>query len=259
MLSDSERKRLYNNDELSPIEYYKKNRRADQKTFQERLKIIEKFCSPGLLLDIGTNIGTLLAVARERGWNAIGIDFNHRAAQYGATAYGVDIREVEFSNNGFANESVDLVLMNDVLEHLPDPLSVLREIQRLLRPGGKFFMSTPDAGSGMCRIMGPSWIHYKPREHLVYYSRKSLAYALHKAGFNILWCKNVARYRSLESFIEKGSLYLPSLTSVRKLIPSFLTNRIILPLFFYDEVALLAEKQKDQPGNRTTQNPPEIP
>jgi SAM-dependent methyltransferase len=74
----------------------------------------------------------------------------------------------------------------DVLEHLADPLAALERLRRLLRPGGRLFLSTPDAGSLTARLMGRRWHYLDPVQHITVFSRDNLRRALERAGFSVV-------------------------------------------------------------------------
>ncbi len=85
----------------------------------------------------------------------------------------------------FPAASFDAVVMWDVIEHLWDPPAALQTVARLLRPGGRLCLSTPDAGSAMARLAGRRWAFMTPPEHLGFFSRQSMARLLNSAGLEL--------------------------------------------------------------------------
>ena len=81
---------------------------------------------------------------------------------------------------------VDAVAMLDVIEHLPDPLSVLKLVNARLRPGGHLVITTGDWDSVLSRSMKSSWRLMTPPQHLFFFSRRSLAAILERAGFRVI-------------------------------------------------------------------------
>ena len=73
----------------------------------------------------------------------------------------------------------------DVLEHTGDPQAVLRECNRILKPGGILAINVPDNNSWLHKIMGRRWFFYLS-VHLYYFSRKTLRALLNKTGFSLL-------------------------------------------------------------------------
>ena len=73
----------------------------------------------------------------------------------------------------------------DVIEHLDDPRRALAECRRNLEPGGWIFLSTPDAGSIVGRIMGHRWHYQDPVQHINLLSRYNLDRLLRESGFRV--------------------------------------------------------------------------
>jgi SAM-dependent methyltransferase len=98
---------------------------------------------PGRLLDVGCGIGGLLEVARDAGWQAIGIDVDPAVVAY-ARRRGLDARVGRLPGLGLPAASFDVVTLWNVLDFLPDPLGVLLETFRLLTRGGRVIVRTPN-------------------------------------------------------------------------------------------------------------------
>jgi len=93
----------------------------------------------------------------------------------------------------------DLVTAIEVVEHLEDPVSYLRQLRRVLSDGGALFLTTPNFGSLRARLMGLRWEQYCNPTHLFYFTYASLACALRQAGFS-----SVSRVRTLVSYPHHG-------------------------------------------------------
>ena len=99
--------------------------------------------APGRLLDVGTGVGMLVRLAGERGWQAVGVDVDPAVVAY-ARARGLDVRLGELGKLELAAASFDLVTLWNVIDFVADPLSVLAECHRVLVPGGRIFVRTPN-------------------------------------------------------------------------------------------------------------------
>jgi len=120
-------------------------------------------------LDVGCSTGFVVEAARAAGWEAVGIDLNPSAVEFGRTR-GLDLRPVALEDCGFEPGSFDAVSLFDVLEHLIDPAATLRACARLLRPGGIVFLYVPNYDSASRLLMGQAAHFIWPTHHLNYYT-----------------------------------------------------------------------------------------
>jgi 2-polyprenyl-3-methyl-5-hydroxy-6-metoxy-1,4-benzoquinol methylase len=97
---------------------------------------------PGRVLDVGCGGGWFLRAAAERGWTAVGVDPSPEAVRRARQRLGVDARQGNLEAQDFEPESFDLVTLWNVLEVIPEPLTVLRTVRPLLRPGGTLHLRT---------------------------------------------------------------------------------------------------------------------
>jgi SAM-dependent methyltransferase len=106
---------------------------------------------PGVeILDIGSSPPILLAALKRRGCSAAGVDVAPDRFADVIAALGLDIRRCDIEQEAlpFPDASFDVVLLNEVFEHLRvNPIRTIREIHRVLRPGGILSLSTPNARS----------------------------------------------------------------------------------------------------------------
>jgi SAM-dependent methyltransferase len=146
--------------------------------------------SPGRLLDVGCGDGTIPARLRRLGWSAEGTEVDPEAAAHARTKHGLTVHLGSLETLGLSGDSFDAVVMNHVVEHVHDPVALLRECRRILRPGGRLVVVTPNTKSLGHRIFGKDWGHLDPPRHLHLFSRSSLRECAQKAGIGIggLWC-----------------------------------------------------------------------
>lgn len=138
---------------------------------------------PGRYLDVGCGSGYDMVRLRDRGWQVSGFEVSRQAAEAGRAA-GLDIRHgADLAQAGFPEASFDLSTMFCVLPHLHDPLTALREVRRLLKPGGILFMTMPNLQSVNFNLFGPRWYHLDPPRHLYFFSRGNLEELALRAGF----------------------------------------------------------------------------
>jgi len=138
----------------------------------------------GKVLEIGCGNGELLAHLRSLGWTCRGVEPDARSAAI-ARARGLDIIEGgALTDNLIPPESVDAIVMSHAIEHLNDPGEVLRRCHRILRPGGRIVMLTPNLRSFGHRRFGRNWLHLDPPRHLYLFTGLSLGRLAKAAGFD---------------------------------------------------------------------------
>jgi SAM-dependent methyltransferase len=124
------------------------------------------------VLDIGCGAGQLLQEAQRRGWEVRGTELSQVAAQHASQVLGVPIHCGDFRELGLPAGSLDLVVMQAVVEHLRAPIDFLRDSAALLRPGGVLFFSVPNVVSAehrLARLLGQPWRGFIV-EHLYYFT-----------------------------------------------------------------------------------------
>jgi 2-polyprenyl-3-methyl-5-hydroxy-6-metoxy-1,4-benzoquinol methylase len=188
----------YNSGQSSRIQYYLDVEAADRRSFGEILDLLESLRpARGRILDVGPNVGTCLLLAAERGWKAAGIEINAEAARYCREARGLDVGTGVFDDGCRPEQSFDVVLMTDVIEHLRDPLAALVLVRKLLKPGGLVLVTTPDVGHWSGRLL-----QIKPFEHLYYFTSATMAASLEKAGLRVLCVRSFDRHHNLTAMVH---------------------------------------------------------
>jgi 2-polyprenyl-3-methyl-5-hydroxy-6-metoxy-1,4-benzoquinol methylase len=137
-------------------------------------------------LDVGCSTGFVVEAARDAGWDAIGIDLNPSAIEFGL-ARGLHLHTVALEDAGFDAASFDAVSLFDVLEHLLDPLRTLRACTRLLKPGGILFLYVPNYDSASRLLMGKDAHFIWPTHHLNYYTPATIRDLLAREGLEAVY------------------------------------------------------------------------
>lgn len=155
---------------------------AKRATFHRLLALLERYVAPGRLLDVGSAVGLLLEVARERGWEVTGVEVSRHAVALARERLGGDVVHLGRLEDAPLDEaSFDAITLTDVLEHLPDPVASLRRCRELLAPGGRLLITTPAVGCASERLMGRGWFQFKD-EHTRLFTPSALRTALARAG-----------------------------------------------------------------------------
>jgi 2-polyprenyl-3-methyl-5-hydroxy-6-metoxy-1,4-benzoquinol methylase len=171
-------------------EYYYKAKNTHAPTIREcylrtaksQVRLIQKYASGTNLLDIGCAQGFFLFSASKAGYTTRGIEISQDAAAYAIKEFGLDVEAKPFEELRFPESSFDVVTLWQVLEHVPYPLTVLKEVYRILKPGGLVVASTPNIESIPAKILRKKWWDIK-RLHINQFTTKTLADILHNAGF----------------------------------------------------------------------------
>jgi len=138
---------------------------------------------PGRVLDVGCGDGARLEILRARGWDVRGVDPDPRAVEAARRRLGDRVTEGGLEDAPFAPGSFDVVLLEHVLEHVEDPVDLLRRCRGLLRPGGRLSAVTPNVEGLGHRTFKAAWRGLEPPRHLTLFGPKSLEAAARRAGF----------------------------------------------------------------------------
>jgi SAM-dependent methyltransferase len=180
---------------------------GQRRTARQALDQIEAQVSPrGTLLDLGCWVGFLLAEARDRGWNTIGVEPSEFASAYARDCLGLTVLNDDLFSADLPPGAFDVVTLGDVIEHLTDPGDALQQIRGWLAPGGVLWMALPDAGSRIARTMGRRWWSVLPT-HVQYFTRGSMATLLHRHGFELLGVTASPKTFSVGYYVGRFSGY----------------------------------------------------
>jgi len=138
---------------------------------------------PGRLLEVGSGSGRFLNRMRKAGWTVEGIDFDPVAAARVKERFGIPVAVGSLPELGYPEGKYDVVAMSQVIEHVPDPMALLKECRRVLRPGGRLVLSTPNALSVAHRLHGKHWRGLEPPRHQHIFSPAALERCARDCGF----------------------------------------------------------------------------
>lgn len=171
----------------------------------------ERAPDPPRLLDLGCWVGFLLAEARERGWEGVGVEPSAFASAYARERLGLDVRREGLLEADLPGGSFDAAVLGDVIEHLPRPGEALDRLATLLRPDGPrvAWLALPDAGSRVARAMGTRWWSVIPT-HVQYFTRGSLATLLRRHGWEVLEVSTAPKAFTVRYYLERTGGYSPA-------------------------------------------------
>jgi 2-polyprenyl-3-methyl-5-hydroxy-6-metoxy-1,4-benzoquinol methylase len=217
------------------------------KTFERRMRFVERWVRPhSKVLDIGCAAGFFLRVMRERGHDVRGLELSSAIARIAHEHLGEErvfvgaLEDLPADASGFERGSFDLVTMWDVLEHVPDPQSLLRHARAMLRPGGTLILETQNVDSRFAQLLGRRWQHYKHQEHLYHFNPATIARLLQQEGWEVI--SNTPRfggkYVSLGFIAERAGRLSPAAAFLLK--PLHLLGRANLYVNLRDEMVVVA-------------------
>ncbi len=221
--------------EVSQDPLYFAEQEARRKTFEIYLSKLEKiYPERGKLLDVGTNTGLFVKIARDRGWNARGLEPNRWAVEFALKNYQIDLINKPFASGVFPENSFDVITMWDVIEHFADPVAELKKVCRYLKSGGVLAFSTVDPESPLARFMGSKWPWYMEM-HRVFLSRRTADSYLQRIGFSKVIFRPHWRRLSLGYLASRLKAINKKLAAVAQgAIKTFGLPRLIVPYYAND-------------------------
>jgi SAM-dependent methyltransferase len=190
---------------------YVEEEAGQRETARRALQRIESHVpGRGRVLDLGCWVGFLLAEARDRGWQATGVEPSSFGASYARERLGLEVIEADLFEAPLPQHAFHAVTLGDVIEHLIDPGEALRRISALLAPGGVLWMAIPDAGSRLARAMGRRWWSVIPT-HVQYFTRGSIATLLDRSGYELLELDTAPKAFTVRYYLERTEGYSPAL------------------------------------------------
>lgn len=165
--------------------------------FKNAKKLIEKRISSGRILDIGCSSGLFLDVMD--GWERHGIEFPSQAGDVAREKYGKSIHLGALETYSGEPEYFDCITFFDSFDHMLNPIDVLAQVKKLLKPGGVLLIKVHDTGCLYARISGKSLYSIVPPYHVFFYTRSSLENVLVQAGFEITDFRHMAHVLQLKT------------------------------------------------------------
>lgn len=202
-LDDDELERMYSQDyrdETPPSGYLSDQRHLGEMLSRWIDRRIGRDLTRRHLMDIGCAAGAWVSVFHQQGWQACGIDANPKWVKWGCANLEVDLHDGFYGSQAFPGRTFSLILWSHIIEHLPDPLAMLKTIRDHLDEDGYLFIGTPD-------VLRPPVPRTYPDlmagPHVCLYSARTLTRLLHRAGFTVRYLDHWAP-RGLRVLASKG-------------------------------------------------------
>ncbi|MBN3581326.1 class I SAM-dependent methyltransferase [Algoriphagus aestuarii] len=156
--------------------------------FREAEKVLTKArrIQHGLtrMLDFGCGKGQFMHVSNRMGFSTLGIETATKRADFAREKYGLEVKNDFYSSGKIESGDFDFVTLNHVLEHLPYPMSLLKELlSQNLSTKGLVYIEVPRADSWQSGIAGREWMHWDIPKHLTHWDEQTLEQEMLKIGY----------------------------------------------------------------------------
>ncbi len=159
--------------------------------------LIENRIASGRILDVGCSQGHFLDVME--GWQRCGIEMAKDDAEVAHQKYGDCIQSCTFEDYKCSPSFFDVITMQDVLDHMIDPIAALKKCLVILKPGGLIAIKVHDISCLFAKLSGSRFSAIVPPYHLSYFNRTSLRMALGRAGFHFLFHRYIGHLLFLKT------------------------------------------------------------
>ena len=204
-----------------------------------KLDFVTRYASRGgRLLDVGASFGHFLAEARTC-FQARGVEVSPAAVAWARTTFGVDIEVGSVYRLG--DVPWDVVTCWDVIEHVEEPVEALHQMRDSLVPRGRLFLSTPDAGSLVARLMGTRWHYLDPVQHLNLFSRRNLVRLLSAQGLSLVGYRYFGRAYRMRYILNRLQYLAGSGSAAPTSIPQAVANWSV-PIKLWDVMGLVVQR-----------------
>lgn len=180
----------------------------------------------GRLLDFGCGGGSFLERMHRQGWQVTGVDISPIAVERVQSRLGLHAVLGSLPHDKLEPGAFDVITMWHSLEHVHEPLKVLREARRLLVPGGRLIVAVPNIASLPFRWFGPAWYGLDLPRHLTHFSTATLGEMLTRSGFRPLQIRMLRHSRWLRASAQLACASA-TLPSWQRLLSGKTTSRLI--------------------------------
>jgi SAM-dependent methyltransferase len=185
------------------------------------------------VVDVGCGDGRHILAAAERGCFSVGLDYDHaelRKARQRLGGRRIDLVAGDASRLPFRDAAFDAVICTETLEHLPDDVGAIREIGRILQPGGLLHGAVPSHFTELVYWRLSEGYHNTPGGHVRIYAPRKLTTRLARAGLRVTGVRYVH--------------FIDSLVWLRFCLTDYLRPQRAHPLSDYEAAVMLAVAQE---------------
>jgi 2-polyprenyl-3-methyl-5-hydroxy-6-metoxy-1,4-benzoquinol methylase len=216
-----------------------------KKFFKKKIRSLERFKKTGRLLDVGCAEGSFLSACVSHNFELYGVEPSKfiypelKAALPDCKLYNTTLLEAQFPSNYF-----DLIVLINTIEHLWNPREIITEAHRILKEDGLLMIETPDTGHWIARLMGKKWFPMLIRDHVVFFSRKTMTELLQETGFEIQDVESSHKELSLRLLLFHAGRIFRAGWSILKICEKIGLADKVVSFPQWDEMIFFATKTK---------------
>ncbi|EKD90476.1 MAG: methyltransferase type 11 [uncultured bacterium] len=211
--------------------------------FLKRVRIISKFVKPpAKILEVGCSNGLMLSLFKEKGYEVVGIEISTKASEL-AEKKGIKVIRQPFEKIIF-EERFDVIIFNHTLEHLSNPLEVLRKAKKVLKPKGILYIDLPNFDSLSAKTLKGRWPLLLPDEHLWHFTEKAFINIFKNLDFKIIYVEKASGIWDLENPLKE--LFVSFKGMKKRFFKEFITVKssyIISKMKVGTDLMILARKK----------------
>jgi 2-polyprenyl-3-methyl-5-hydroxy-6-metoxy-1,4-benzoquinol methylase len=157
-----------------------------QDYYNSILEHIENIVGKGSLLDVGCAVGHFLDIARTAGWETTGLELSETGHRYCTENLNLNVLNKTIEESELPKESFDAITLIGVLEHITDPIDIIESCKKLLKKGGLICVIVPNVYSLINMVIHQEAVTFDGRNHLLYFSTKTLTNLFEKLNIEVL-------------------------------------------------------------------------
>lgn len=171
--------------------------------YSDYCKMIGALKNTGKILEVGCGNGYLLKNLETLGYDCYGVEPSPMAYTYAKEKLGLNVENKFLAESSFYNKKFDVVILIDVVEHIMDMQTFMKEITTVLNDGGIIFIGTGNIDSLNAKIAGPNWGYFLSWEHVSFFNKQSMQYILQKNNFfNIKINETSLQHKPIQNISE---------------------------------------------------------
>ncbi len=179
--------------------------------------INKNYPNQGKLIEIGSGFGHLLNFFKQDGWDVMGIEPLKGGCLFSESEFGIKAIPKTLEEASLNENSVDVVLMMHVIEHVSDPSSTFKEVYRILKPGGIFILETPRYDTFMFKMFAKRERSLSCNGHIYFFTTHTLKKMATNAALTVQKIDYVGRSLTLDRMIWNIGVISKSATIKRSL------------------------------------------